>query len=121
MADEEALFREEFALFDEDGSNTIDIKELGNVVRSLGFAPTEEQLAAWMAEFDANGDGVLGIDEFLRLMSVKQPARITEAQSVEAFKIFDQDGSGKLALAELRSNLVTMGEKLSEEEVAKRR
>ena len=66
-----SLFQEEFSLFDEDGSNNISMDELGNVVRSLGFAPTMEQLKDWMAEFDVSKDGVLSLDEFLKMMEAK--------------------------------------------------
>jgi calmodulin len=63
--------QEEFSLFDEDGSNNISMDELGNVVRSLGYAPTMDQLKSWMAEFDASKDGVLSLDEFLKMMEAK--------------------------------------------------
>ena len=39
-----ADFKEAFLIFDKDGDGTIDSKELGTVMRSLGQNPTEQTL-----------------------------------------------------------------------------
>ena len=39
-----------FRVFDADGQNTIDVRELGSVVRSLGLVPTEAELNAMTNE-----------------------------------------------------------------------
>ena len=48
-------FREAFAMFDKDGDGTIDITELGTVMRSLGQTPTEDELTEMIHEADADG------------------------------------------------------------------
>ena len=42
--DEIEELRDAFAFFDKDGDGTITIKEIGIVMKSLGFNPTEAEL-----------------------------------------------------------------------------
>lgn len=41
----------------------------------------------------------------------------TEEELVDAFKVFDKDGSGKISSAELRHIMTNLGEKLTDEEL----
>ena len=50
-----AAIKEVFNLFDAAGDNTITIAELGIAMRELGQNPTEKELAAIIAEIDADG------------------------------------------------------------------
>ena len=42
-------------LFDQNGDETITIKELGTVMRAMGQYPTEAELRAIISEIDADG------------------------------------------------------------------
>jgi ATP-binding cassette subfamily C (CFTR/MRP) protein 4 len=57
-----------FAMFDEDGDGKITTKELGILLRSLGQKPSEEQLQKIIDEFDTDGNGVIGFEEFTAMM-----------------------------------------------------
>ena len=50
-------FREAFALFDHDENGAISTKELGDVLRTLGQNPTENELRDMVNEIDEDGDG----------------------------------------------------------------
>jgi calmodulin len=50
--------RDIFLLFDQDGNETITIKELGMAMRALGQHPTEAELKTIIAEIDADGNQV---------------------------------------------------------------
>lgn len=67
----------------------------------------------------ASIDGGESIDfpEFLSLMARKMKDTDTEEELVEAFKVFDKDGSGFINTAEIRHVMTNLGEKLSDEEV----
>ena len=41
----------------------------------------------------------------------------TEEEIKEAFRVFDKDGSGRIAAAEMRHIMSNLGEKLTDEEV----
>lgn len=44
-------------------------QELGDVIRSLGQNPTEEELCKMITEVDANGNGNIDFNEFTNLMT----------------------------------------------------
>ena len=54
-------FKEAFSLFDKDGDGTIDIKELGTVMKSLGQAPTDQELQEMIDEADSDGKDIYRI------------------------------------------------------------
>ena len=49
-------FKEAFALLDKDGDGTINTKELGVLMRSLGENPTEQELEEIIREIDMDGN-----------------------------------------------------------------
>ncbi len=96
---------------------TITTKELGTVMRSLGQNPTEAELADMINEVDADGNGNIDFPEFLTMMARKMKDTDSEEEILEAFKVFDKDGSGFISAAELRHIMTNLGEKLTDEEV----
>ncbi|KAL2350141.1 hypothetical protein BJ546DRAFT_1031881 [Cryomyces antarcticus] len=54
-----------FALFDVNNKGKIDIADLRRVARELGEGLQEEELLAMIEEFDTDGDGAIGREEFL--------------------------------------------------------
>ena len=106
---------EAFSLFDKDGGQTITLKELGTVIRSLGQNPTDEELMDMIDEVDADGNGTIDFDEFLTMMARKTKDTDSEDELIEAFKVFDKDGNGFVSMAELRHLVTNLGERLSDE------
>lgn len=86
-------------------------------MRNLGQNPTEESLRQMINEVDADGSGTIDFAEFLTLMARKMKTKDSEAEILEAFKVFDKDGSGKISASELRQVMNNLGEKLSDQEV----
>ena len=108
--------REVFDLFDKDKDGSITTKELGDVMRALGANPTNTELQEMISEVDKDNSGKIEFNEFLDLFARKMKDPDTEEDLIEAFKIFDKDGSGSISASELRHVMTTLGEKLSEEE-----
>ena len=108
--------REVFDLFDKDKDGSITTKELGDVMRALGANPTNTELQEMIAEVDKDNSGKIEFNEFLDLFARKMKDPDTEEDLIEAFKIFDKDGSGNISAQELRHVMTTLGEKLTEEE-----
>merc|ERR1712167_206312 len=100
-----------------DGDGTIDAKELGTVMRSLGQNPTEAELNDMINEVDDDGNGNIEFNEFLKMMAAKMKDTDSEEEIKEAFKVFDKDGNGFISAAELRHVMTNLGEKLTDEEV----
>ena len=61
-------YKEAFKIFDKDGDGTIDIKELGTCMRSLGQDPSELELKNMISEVDDDCNGTINFQEFLHMM-----------------------------------------------------
>lgn len=62
-------YRDSFALFDKNSDGKIDSSELGQVMRSLGRNPTDEELRDMIHDIDSDDNGTIDFNEFLTLMS----------------------------------------------------
>jgi len=107
--------KEAFALFDSDRDGEITVEELGKVMRTHGFHPTDEELCDMIRNVDTNANGAIDFNEFIEMM-VKRDSRI-EDDVAHAFKVFDRDGDGLISEEELRLTMNNLGEPLTEAEV----
>ena len=69
--------KEAFDLFDTEGRNEIDAKELKVAMRALGFEPKKEEVRKILMEIDKAGEGVIRFEDFAEIMTVKmlEPVR----------------------------------------------
>lgn len=58
---------EAFRAFDADNDGSITAAELGGIMGSLGYNPSQQDVKAMMMQGDSNKDGLLSIEEFLEL------------------------------------------------------
>ena len=56
-------------MFDKDKNGYIDGKEIIMVTTTLGQALSQDELEAFMAEADLDGDGKLDYNEFVKMMT----------------------------------------------------
>ena len=110
-------FKEAFEIFDKDKDGYITIKELGEIMKSLGQVPSETELQDMINEVDVDGNGNIDFKEFLGLMARKMRDTDTEEELIEAFKVFDRDGNGLVSSIELKHVMLSLGEKITDEEV----
>ena len=109
--------REAFDLFDTDGSGTIDAKELKIAMRALGFEPKKEEIRKMIADIDADGSGTIDFQEFLEMMTAKMSQKDSKEEILKAFKLFDDDESGKITFRNLKRVAKELGENMSDEEL----
>ena len=115
--DKIAELKEAFEIFDKDKDGYITIKELGEIMKNLGQAPTESELQDMINEVDMDGNGNIDFKEFIGLMSRKMRDTDTEKELMEAFKVFDRDGNNFITNEELKQVMLTLGEMVTYEEV----
>ena len=106
-----------FDLFDTDGSEKIDAKELKVAMRALGFEPKKEELKKMISDIDKDGSGQIDFAEFLDMMTQKMSERDSKEEILKAFRLFDDDETGKISLKNLRRVAKEIGEMMSEEEL----
>ncbi|XP_042205490.1 calmodulin-like [Homarus americanus] len=92
----------------------IPIDQLGNALRSLGINPSNSEINDLIQEIGA--PSAVNFDTFMSLLSKDFPVESAE-EIREAFGVFDKDGNGSISATELKHVLMTMGEKLTQEEV----
>lgn len=121
--DQIVIFYEAFKLFDRDNDYIITRNEITDVFTSLGQKVSKEQLDDLLAQFDADGDGQIDFNEFLKMMIIKSSAQLaTLGQELNhdefkaAFELFDKDKNGKISVEELRTGMHTLGEDITQEE-----
>ena len=115
--EQQAEYREAFALFDKNGDGCINVIELGTVMRQIGQNPTDTELRDMINEVDVDGNGTLEFDEFCNLMSRQMKDTNQESELEERFKLFDKDGNGLIDRDELAQVMRQLGEKLSDDEI----
>ncbi len=109
--------REAFDLFDTDGSGTIDQKELKVAMRALGFEPKKEEIKKMIKDIDTDGSGTIDFQEFLEMMTAKMSQKDSREEILKAFRLFDEDETGKITFANLKRVAKELGENMTDEEL----
>ncbi|CAL1612794.1 unnamed protein product [Knipowitschia caucasica] len=109
--------QEAFDLFDTDGTGVIDVKELKVAMRALGFEPKKEDIKKMIADVDKEGSGTIDFDDFLSMMSTKMSEKDSKEEILKAFRLFDDDCTGKISFKNLKRVAKELGENLRDEEL----
>lgn len=86
-------------------------------IRALGFEPSREEIRKLTAAIDPDGLGKLSFEEFLDLMSDKMSEKDSKEEVIRAFKLFDDDNTGKITFKNLKRVAKELGEALTHEEL----
>ena len=81
---------------------SIDAKELKVAMRALGFEPKKEEIQKMIADVDDDGSGSIEFDEFLKMMTQKILNRDPKDEILKAFRLFDDDETGRRTRSLLR-------------------
>ena len=110
--------REAFDQLDKDGSGLLSLDELKAFLTSSGDAGaplSEKDVTDVITHFDASGDGAISYSEFLTMWAddagQQPPAALQPVPEngkvsmsvMDAFRVFDKDGSGALSADELKA------------------
>lgn len=109
-------FETAFNQFDSDKDGRITIQELGSMMRSIGQTPTDIELKEMIEEVDQDKDNSIDFNEFVSMMMKSIHDVDSEERTLEAFKVFDRDGSGVIRVSELKSIMMQVGSPISETE-----
>ena len=84
---------------------------------ALGFEPAADEVRSMVASVDKDGSGLVDYDDFVALMAAKVAARDPLEELRKAFRLFDDDETGKISFANLKRVARELGEALSDEEL----
>lgn len=97
-------------------SGSVDKKKVGMMFRAVGLNPTQTQVAEWHKEC---GGSDVAADKFKAVATKKlQECGDSQDEIIDAFSVFDKDGTGMIPVAEFRHICLNMGEALSEKEMS---
>ena len=110
-----AAYKEAFQIFDKHSEGYISSKELGTILSSLGFNISEEDLSEIINLFDNEiNNNLIDFFSFLEIISKKKENIYKEEDLIDAFRIFDKEGNGKISRKELRYVMTSSGEDFNE-------
>ncbi|CAL8068507.1 unnamed protein product [Calicophoron daubneyi] len=110
--------REIFQFIDRDNGGTVSGQELSTLIRLVSSDYTENQIKLLMNKADMNGDGEMGFDEFVRLLSSEPSGQQEDTSATrEAFEVFDADNDGFITKSELHQVMTRIGHAFTDEEV----
>ncbi|XP_067900263.1 dynein regulatory complex protein 8 isoform X2 [Heterodontus francisci] len=110
IAELQKNIRDAFSVFDHESNNTVDVREIGTIIRSLGCCPSEGELHELLAEVEEEEPtGYIQFDKFLPMMTRVLLERKYRPQPedviLRAFEVLDQTKKGYLTQEELTKYL----------------
>ncbi|KAJ8286704.1 hypothetical protein GJAV_G00042290 [Gymnothorax javanicus] len=109
--------KEAFELFDTDKDREIDYHELKVAMRALGFDVKKADVLKILKDYDREGTGKITFEDFSEVVTDRILDRDPREEMLKAFKLFDDDDSGKISLRNLRRVARELGENMSDEEL----
>ncbi|KAJ8339561.1 hypothetical protein SKAU_G00363470 [Synaphobranchus kaupii] len=109
--------KEAFELFDTDKDREIDYHELKVAMRALGFDVKKADVLKILKDYDREGTGKITFEDFTEVVTDRILDRDPREEILKAFKLFDDDDSGKISLRNLRRVARELGENMSDEEL----
>ena len=86
-------------------------------MRALGFDVKKAEVLSLMKEYDREGSGQIEYPDFLEIMTTKINERDPVEEILKAFKLFDEDNTGRISLRNLRRVARELGENLTDDEL----
>ena len=103
-------YRDAFKRFDLDQDGYLSLKELGDLLISLGHPVSQEDLRDMTNEIDIEGNGTVDFKEFIQLMARKIRDIDNEEEYIEAFKIFDRNNDDSISVEEMKEIMTILGQ-----------
>ncbi|GMM28123.1 centrin [Martiniozyma asiatica (nom. inval.)] len=117
LSEQRQEISEAFTLFDMNNDGLLDYHELKVALRALGFEMSKQEVISVIDKFDTDNRRMISYDDFFRYAAVKVSERDPVEEIKRAFKLFDDDHTGKISLKNLRRVAKELGENLKDDEL----
>jgi Ca2+-binding EF-hand superfamily protein len=95
--------KEAFSLFDRSGQGIVEPNSIGDLLRAIGYNPTQAQAKEMVTKLNNQG---LNFDAFIKFLETDVPnykfANPSVEELVQGFQVFDKEGNGFISVGELR-------------------
>lgn len=117
LEEQKEEIREAFSLFDMNNDGCLDYHELKVAFRALGFDLSKREVLDIIHEYDTDKRNLITYENFFQSVGEKIVNRDPLDEIRRAFKLFDDEGTGKISLRNLRRVSKELGENLTDDEL----
>lgn len=86
-------------------------------MQTLGYESTHHTVYQIICDYEADGSGNIGFEDFLHLMTHRVTERDTRADINKVFALYDNEKTGYISAKNLRRLAQDIGEEIPEEEL----
>merc|ERR1712032_1786960 len=91
---------------------------MGVAMRAMGFEPKKEDIKKALADLGAkDGNSTIYFEDFLKITEAKMAERDPKEEMEKAFRLFDDDNTGKISFKNLKRVTQEIGESINDEEL----
>jgi len=108
---------EAFNVFDQENTGKMEVKELKVAMRALGFEPRKDEIKKMLASVSADQSGEVTREQFIEMMASRLIEKDARDEISKAFRLFDDDETGKITFQNLKRVAKELGESISDEEL----
>jgi len=108
---------EAFNVFDQENTGKMEVKELKVAMRALGFEPRKDEITKMLASVSADQSGEVTREQFIEMMASRLIEKDARDEISKAFRLFDDDETGKITFQNLKRVAKELGESISDEEL----
>ncbi|GME85017.1 unnamed protein product [Ambrosiozyma monospora] len=109
--------REAFTMFDMNNDGFLDYHEFKVALRALGFDMTKKDVLEIINKYDVEDKKLISYNDFYDYVATKIIERDPLDEIKRAFSLFDDDGTGKISLKNLKRVAKELGESLTDDEL----
>lgn len=117
LAEQKQEIYEAFNLFDMNNDGYLDYHELKVALRALGFTLDNKSVIEIIDKYDSSGNRLISYDDFFIVSGEMIMDRDPMDEIKRAFKLFDEDNTGKISLKNLKKVAQELGENLTDQEL----
>jgi len=114
--DEIEEIKEAFDLFDVDGTQRVNPRDLRGAIQALNLR-RNQVVQSMLSDLDRQGAKPLDFNGFLDLMTAKMGERDTREDVCKVFRLFDDDRTGTITIRNLQRVARELGEELPIEDL----
>ena len=113
-AEDKENFKNAFDAFDENRDDLVSTDVLGKLLRAIGFNPMPEEVEDMIEDIGAS---TFDFNSFMYIVYRHAREADPEGELVDAFRVFDKDGTGKLKTDVIRKILRNLKQPFTEDQI----